>query len=241
MSQPFRLKQFSVQQNQSALKVGTDSTLLGAYVAHEAYPDIRQILDVGTGTGIIALMLAQQYHEANIDAIEIDPLSAQEAGENFRSSPWGNRLHIHEGDFLKYETSKKYQLIICNPPYYTETHNNINQRETVAKHMQSLPPEEFFSHCNTLLSDEENSKIITIISHSALQRFTKAAAQAQLYPHTQINVHPRLNQPTHRVITVWQRERVETIEHPLSIYAGTGRHDYTPEFATLLRPYLIIL
>lgn len=241
MSQIFRLKQFSVQQNQSALKVGTDSTLLGAYVAHEAYPDIRQILDVGTGTGIIALMLAQQYHDAEIDAIEMDPLSAEEAEINFRNSPWSDRLNIHQADFMRYETSKRYQLIVCNPPYFTDTHSNSDERETVAKHMQSLPPEEFFSHCNTLLSDEENSKIITIISHSALQRFTKAAAQAQLYPHTQINVHPRLNQPTHRVITVWQRERVETIEHPLSIYAGTGRHDYTPEFATLLRPYLIIL
>lgn len=237
----FRLKQFEVKQEKSALKVGTDSTLLGAYVANSDIHNVQRILDVGTGTGIIALMVAQTYHYALIDAIEIDTLSAEEAAENFRLSPWDKRLSVFQENYTRFDSNNHYELIISNPPYFTDTHYNNSDRETIAKHMQSLPPEEFFIQSKKLLSPSDSSRIFTITASSAIDRFIQAANAASLFAEKQVHIHPHKGADTHRIISVWQHNEVAPVVEHLDILDGKGRHDYTPEVTKLLSPYLIIL
>jgi len=110
---PFHFKQFEVHQMRSAMKVGTDGVLLAAWANVES---ATHILDVGTGTGVIALICAQRNSCATIEAIEIDAGSAQDARENFAVSTWNVRLRLHEGDFLKIASGEKFNLIISNPP-----------------------------------------------------------------------------------------------------------------------------
>lgn len=236
----FRLKQFSVRQQQAALKIGTDSTLLGAYVSQLPLEGIRSILDVGTGTGIVALMVAQNCPNTMIDAIEIDPSSAEEADHNFRSSPWKDRLAVICDNFILHPFQNQYQLIISNPPYFTDTHTTECNRSTTAKHMQSLPPELFFQKCDQLLHHEPQSAIITITATSAIERFIHSAKNASFHPYHHLYIHPVKGKEPKRVITIWKRSDQEpTIEH-LDILIGPGRHDYSPECTELLRPYLTI-
>lgn len=116
----FQLKQFSIQQGHSAMKLGTDALVLGAWVANmEINP--QHILDIGTGTGILSLMLAQAYPESYIDAIEIDKGAALDAQQNFASSPWKEHLKLYQEDALAFLPNKKYDLIISNPPFFAST------------------------------------------------------------------------------------------------------------------------
>lgn len=115
----FHFKQFSVCQDRSAMKLGTDAIVLGAWVARLAWSPTR-ILDIGTGTGVLALMMAQAYPVAEVEAIELDAEAATEARDNFARSPWSPRLQLFEGDVLSFKPKRPYDLIISNPPYFTQ-------------------------------------------------------------------------------------------------------------------------
>lgn len=157
----FRLKEFTIKQEQSALKIGTDGMLLGAWVADKFRSASHlRILDVGTGTGIIALMLAQELPMSEITGIEIDALSAEEAQHNAAHSPFANRVKIIQGDFRKHTFEQPFDLVVSNPPYYTSTHSSRDQRATIAKHSVELSPLEFFGACNA-------STVVIIVAQSA--------------------------------------------------------------------------
>lgn len=114
----FRLKHFGIYQGRTAMKVGTDAIALGAWVASLGLSP-RRILDVGAGTGILSLMMAQAYPESEVDALELDKEAALDAKHNFTASPWGGRLHLHCEDALTYTTMQPYDLIISNPPFFS--------------------------------------------------------------------------------------------------------------------------
>lgn len=115
----FRLKQFALRQSHTAMKVGTDAIVLGAWVANLGL-NPRRILDIGAGTGILSLMLAQAYPDAYIDAIELDEGAALDARYNFTLSPWGERLRLYQGDALNFLPLEPYDLIISNPPFFVD-------------------------------------------------------------------------------------------------------------------------
>ena len=141
MAGSFRFKQFTVANERSAMKVGTDGVLLGAWV--KMRDDDLEILDVGTGTGVIALMLAQRSVLAGsrISAIDIDPISVEEAELNFRNSPWRERLKARCQDFRKME-SERFDLIVSNPPYFVNSLKAPEQRRSIARHTDSLSYDE---------------------------------------------------------------------------------------------------
>src|SRR6056297_3070564 len=112
----FHFKQFSVHQDRCAMKVGTDGVLLGAWAGTNIQP--RKILDVGTGTGLIALMMAQRFPDATIQGLEIEPEAAEQAQENVTRSPFAERVKIEHGDFFNWDTREQYDLIVSNPPFY---------------------------------------------------------------------------------------------------------------------------
>lgn len=115
----FRLKQFAISQAHTAMKVGTDAIALGSWVASLSLPEPRRILDVGAGTAILALMMAQRHPSALIDAIELDAGALLDAEVNISRSPWSDRVHLIGGDFLSYCPDTRYDLIVSNPPYFS--------------------------------------------------------------------------------------------------------------------------
>lgn len=145
----FQFKHFSINQKDAAMKVGTDAMLLGAFVDTE---NKSQALDIGTGTGVLSLMLAQKNETLQITAIDIDELSAQEALINFQNSNWTNRLNVHHSDFLLFETENQYDLIVSNPPYFSTTNQNKDERKAQARHVSSLAIGPFIEKVSALLS-----------------------------------------------------------------------------------------
>ena len=135
----FQFKQFTVYQGGCAMKVCTDACIFGAVVSAQAgnNPLIKNVLDIGTGTGLLSLMMAQKT-AALIDAIEIDPLAFVQAAKNFEQSPWHNKLTIHNTDVLEFHPEKKYDLIISNPPFFEGDLKSENRKKNAAKHDTTL-------------------------------------------------------------------------------------------------------
>lgn len=240
MAEIFRLKQFALNQTHSAHKIGTDGMLLGAFVAHHfAVTPPHQVLDIGTGTGLIALMLAQAFTQSHITGIELDPPSAHEALANATGSPFAERVTIIEGDFAHFQPHTTYPLITSNPPYYTPTHHNSDPRETQAKHAITLIPETLFGQSQRLLTPE--GTLATILAYSSLPHYITAAEQHHLTPSHHLYIHSKAHTPPKRVITLWQKQVTPPTESHLTILAGEGRHQYTPQYTHLLHPYLTIL
>ena len=129
----FRFKKFNITQAKSAMKVGTDGVLLGSWVS---YKNPTEILDIGTGTGLIALMLAQRNSKANITAIEIDKTASKEAQFNINNSPWRQRIGIVNTSLQEFKTKIKYDLIVSNPPFFPS--NKSKDRRTIARHANTL-------------------------------------------------------------------------------------------------------
>ncbi|MDR2388486.1 MAG: methyltransferase [Tannerellaceae bacterium] len=145
----FRFKQFTIQQDRCAMKVGTDGTLLGAWVR----PNGRKLLDVGTGTGLIALMLAQRNPDAVIDAVEIDADACSQAKENVKDSPFADRICVIHASFSDYasHTTLKYDLVVSNPPYFVRSLKNPDEQRCIARHTDALPLEELLEKSKELL------------------------------------------------------------------------------------------
>ena len=176
----FSFKQFSVQQNRCAMKVGTDGVLLGAWCPIDNNP--FSILDIGTGTGIIALMLAQRSHADQIDALEIDEDAYEQAVENFENSSWSDRLFcFHAGlDEFVDEPEDEYDLIISNPPFYSEDYKTENSLRDLARFQDAMPFEELVEAAALLLS--ENGIFAVIIPFNEEERFVDLCAEAELFP-----------------------------------------------------------
>lgn len=236
---PFKMKQFVVFQEHAAMKVGTDGTILGAYMAKRLSSESPvSVLDVGTGTGLIALMIAQMTPYTEIHAIELDELSAIEAEHNFSLSPFASRLQLIRGDFTDYETDLSYDVIVSNPPYYTDTHKNTCERETQAKHSTTLKPYDFFSHSKKLLAPK--GYIALIIATTALNTFAEAASLQGFTISEIVYIRGRSNLEPKRVITLWQRNLPESVLLTYFTIEREQRHSYTPEYQDLLSPFLII-
>lgn len=145
----FQFKNFSILQNNSAVKVGTDAMLLGAFCEAE---NPSKILDVGTGTGVLSLMMAQKYQDSNIDAIEIDEETAVEAAYNFTNSKYQSRIQLFHLDFFYFSTSNVYDLIISNPPYFENSIKSNSDKKIIAKHISSSFIDLFFQKSKVLLT-----------------------------------------------------------------------------------------
>ncbi len=180
MSSPFKFKQFEVHQDRCAMKIGTDGVLLGAWASLESQPD--SILDIGAGTGLIALQMAQRSTAETIDAIELDESAYEQCVENFEASPWADRLFCYHAGLDEFmdEIEDSYELIVSNPPFYSEEVTSGDASRDKARQNSSLPFNELLEGVSKLLS--KNGFFSVIVPFKEEIQFIDLAEEFGLYP-----------------------------------------------------------
>ena len=232
----FQFKQFSVEQERCAMKIGTDGVLLGAWTPIENNP--FSILDIGTGTGIIALMLAQRSTAQQIDALEIDDEAYEQATDNFENSRWNDRLFcFHAGlDEFVEEPEDEYDLIVSNPPFYTEDYKSENKQRDLARFTDALPFEDLIEAAALLLS--EIGIFSVIITFKEEEKFIALANEHQLYPIKITRVKGTPNTETKRSLLAFSRNKNNPILSD-ELIIETARHIYTPEYIDLTKDFYL--
>lgn len=232
----FQFKQFNIQQDKCAMKVGTDGVLLGAWAPlhHNPY----SILDIGAGTGLIALMLAQRSNAEQVDALEIDDDAYEQAVDNFESSPWSDRLfcyHAGLDEFME-EPEDEYDLIVSNPPFYTEDYTSGDEQRDTARFSASLPFEDLAEAASLLLSDVGIFAIILPFKEE--DTFLALAKENELYPVKITRVKGTPTAETKRSLMAFSRdENPNTVIDELII--ETSRHIYTKEYIALTQDFYL--
>ena len=232
----FQFKQFSLEQDRTAMKIGTDGVLLGAWTPVEK--NIFSILDIGTGTGIIALMLAQRSSASQIDALEIDENAFEQATDNFENSPWNDRLfcfHAALDEFVE-EPEDEYDLIVSNPPFYSEDYKSSNDQRDLARFQDAMPFEDLVEAAALLLS--ENGIFSVIIPFKEEENFLALAKEHKLFPLKITRVKGTPTTETKRSLLAFSRNENRTLRVD-ELIIETARHIYTPEYTALTKDFYL--
>jgi len=232
----FQFKKFSVNQDKCAMKIGTDSVLLGAWCPIENNP--FSVLDIGAGTGILSLMLAQRSNAEQIDALEIDDDAYEQCVENFENSPWSDRLFcFHAGlDEFVDEPEDEYDLIISNPPFYSEDYKTDNSQRDLARFQEAMPFEELIDAAQLLLS--ENGIFAVIIPYKEEERFIELCTQVELYPIKVTRVKGSQTAPIVRSLLAFKRYELPVLEAE-ELLIEISRHHYTDEYIELTKDFYL--
>lgn len=219
----FHFKNFSVFQSKVSMKVGTDAMLLGSFIDST---DKTAALDVGAGSGVLSLMVAQQNSAIRIDAVEIDELSVQECRQNFKASKWSDRLDVYNVDFLDFTMDRKYDLLFSNPPFYSTSLLSNDKRKAVAKHENSLPNNLFFQKASDLLTPK--GAIWIIVPFEGLNSWLASARENNLFVSRETNISGKKTHAPNRVILEFKRGERNLISDNFSIRDENG--SYTDEY-----------
>lgn len=235
MNKPFSFKQFTVNQDQCAMKIGTDGVLLGAWTSIKKMPD--SILDIGAGTGILSLMLAQRTNAELIDAIEIDDSAYEQCVDNFEQSPWGDRLFCYHASLEEFveEIEDKYDLIICNPPFYSEDYKTKNNQRDLARFQDAMPFEHLIESVSKLLS--ENGIFSVVIPFKEETLFVDLASKVNLFPNKKLHIKGNPESEIKRSLIEFSFRESETIIESLII--ETKRHQYTEDYINLTKDFYL--
>ena len=233
----FTFKQFTVNQERCAMKIGTDGVLLGAWAPLINNPNA--ILDIGAGTGILSLMLAQRSTAEQIDAIEIDEDAYEQCVENFETSPWGDRLFcFHAGlDEFVDDPEDKYDLIISNPPFYAEDFKTDDSQRDMARFQDAMPFEELIEAAALLLSD--NGIFSVIIPFKEEAKFVSMCKELDLFPLKITRVKGTPTSDIKRSLLAFTRIEQTPLIDELTI--EISRHQYTPEYIALTKDFYLKL
>lgn len=228
-TKPFHFKQFSVLQEQSTMKVGTDGILLGTWADVNG---CSSILDIGTGTGVIAIMLAQRNTTAKIHAIEVDDKACKEAQVNMQSCPWKDRLEAIPMLIQHYakEASQKYDLIVSNPPFFSGGTFSKNQDRNSVRHTIKLPHGDLLAAVRTLLKRE--GKFCVILPYLEGLRFQELARTYHLYCTKIVQVRPKAASGIERLLMQFERSQKILEKEELIIQKGEA-NDWTEDFIQL--------
>lgn len=221
MAKGFQFKQFFIAHDKCAMKVNTDAVILGSLAdSHEA----KHILDLGTGTGIIALMLAQRSN-AQVTAVELENNAYQQAQENCKNSPFSNRLHLIQQDILSLNLDQKFDLIVANPPYFEHSLKAKNEPRTLARavqqsHLQWL--EIAYKHLTP------TGKISFILPSEAAIKLISQCEKTHLHCTEQWHIHTKKHHIAKRMIVTFQHSNLPCITRHFTVY--DEHHQYTDEF-----------
>jgi tRNA1Val (adenine37-N6)-methyltransferase len=229
----FIFKQFTVLQDKCSFKVGTDGVLLGACAG---IAGVKRILDIGTGTGLIALMLAQRS-DAVITAIEPDRDSFEQACMNIANSKWSNRIDPINTDLQSFDPGNiKFDLIITNPPYFTDSLKNPDPGKASARHNVILNNDEILKGISQLLTD--NGRFQTIMPYVEGNIFIAVAQEYGLYCNNILKIKPLPTSEIRRLIMTFSMYRKKTAEKFLTIEQGK-RHEFTEEYKNLTKDFYL--
>lgn len=228
------------------MKVSTDSCLFGAWVASilkDKKQEQHKFLDIGTGTGLLSVMIAQETH-SEIDAIEIDPPAAQQARENVEASPWKEKIKIIEKDFLSFSPGRQYDVIISNPPFYENELSSGNTAKDIAHHSKALTLEQLFNRTKELLKDE--GQFYFLLPYKRQEEINQLLSKAGLVTVEEVHVKPSVNHaPSRMMIRGMKCESLPNHLNKVSPHHILSIKDqdqqYTSEFITLLQPYYLYL
>ncbi|MES2265939.1 MAG: methyltransferase [Bacteroidota bacterium] len=232
----FRFKQFEVDQTGCAMKVNTDGVLLGAMAEVN---DPKSILDIGTGTGVIALMLAQRYPSATIDAVEVDGDAARMSAENFKNSQFSNRLSAHHCSFENYfevHEGLKFDLIVSNPPFFLSSLTSANNKKNLARHTDSAFFERLLKDLAKHLTERGTSQLILPLPTSELIR--GLLPKFKLHLHKIIAIKSFTDSEPHREIITFGKEEKQLQIQELFIYDEPKV--YAKDYQLLLKDFLTI-
>ncbi len=233
--QTFKFKQFSINQDQCTMKVGTDGVLLAAWAEVE---DCQSVLDIGTGSGVIAIMMAQRVPQAKIQAVEIEDAAFHQAKENMALSPWSERLEVvHSSiqDFARFHRSK-FDLIISNPPFFSGGTFSNNQDRNNVRHTIKLPNGDLLSAARNLL--HKTGRFCVILPHLEGLRFVEVARNYNLYCTKMTEVYPKEDKPVERLLLQFELVEREMETNSLVIQKE-ARNDYTEDYIALTKDFYL--
>ena len=228
----FHFKRFSIKQDRCALKVGTDGVILGAWTNVEG---ANRVLDIGTGTGLLALMIAQRNDQAQIDAIEIDDASAEQAAENVAASPWADRIRVHRMDVRKMKSDQGYDLIICNPPFYAGEMRSPDERTGLAKHSGELS----FADLGKAVADHlsDHGKFACIIPINREKDLIGSLAAHGIHPSRRCELKYLEDRSAKRLLLEFRRDRKDVSPEVLVVEHRPG--EFTLQYRYLLKDFLL--
>lgn len=234
----FQFKQFIIHQQQAAMKVCTDACLFGAWGAskiqgYKFYQDTR-VLDIGTGTGLLALMLAQQF-TGTLDAIDIDADAAQQATENANASPWNNRIHVHHMPLSDLDKTG-YHFIISNPPFYEQDLRSSDKQRNLALHDTGLTIEELWKYVSKVIHPD--GVFAVLLPYHRFEDCLRHAEKNGFSLYEKVEVHQTEKHTPFRVMLLFGRKQTEPLCHSIII---KKEGNYSVEFVDLLKDYYLHL
>lgn len=231
----FQFKQFTVHQEHCAMKVSTDACIQGAWTSVE--PSVSKVLDIGAGTGLLSLMLAQRFDHIDIDAVELDKDAAEQAKENIKNTPWSNRIGLYHSDIKSYRSGQLYDMIICNPPFFQNSLQSDKMNRNMARHTDSLSYKDLLMSFDRLLTSDGYASVMLPVAEFEIWENLLHENDWSVF--TKLLVKPRAEQKHNRVISLCKRGAVSNVQsQELCIYDTDG---YTNEFTQLLAPFYLKL
>ena len=235
MDKHFQFKQFIIQQNKTAMKVGTDGVLLGSWGVIDVKAD--RILDVGSGTGLVALMIAQRSTAKVIDAVELNEAAYQQSVENFKASNWLERLTCYHTSFQQFSNEMRgdYDFIVSNPPFYISTKKTVLENRGMARHSHYLTFSELLLGVAKLLNKKGSCAFI--IPFSEQDNFIKLAEKNGLFPSYITHVKGNYASPIKRSLLQFSFIKNELLKKELVI--EKSRHNYTKDYIELVKDFYL--
>ncbi|PQJ10039.1 methyltransferase [Flavipsychrobacter stenotrophus] len=232
----FDFKQFRISQEGCAMKVTTDACMQGAWTP--VTNNVKRVLDIGTGTGLLSLMIAQKSKDVIIDAAEIDIDAARQAQVNIAASPWADRINVLTCDINKFQTDNKYDLIICNPPFFNNSLLSGKEAKNKARHTVTLSYENLFDAIKALLADNGTASILLPVPEASI--WEELVIGSGWHVVNTLSVKHRDNATVKRKVIIISNTPPETLRSQ-TLVIQENNSSYTEIFTTLLAPYYLNL